>query len=412
MDVRILIVSNDALSDCNANGRTMKNLIFSISKENLAQFYIHGTPDADACAHYFGVSDTDALSAFLHKKKTPTASQTATPGKKHARNYRNLVLRNMVWQSMQWQTKAFTDFLETFRPEIVLLQAGDAPFMYKIARRIAKKYAAKLVMFNTENYVLKKRMYAARPNDNLFWHGILMRSLKRQYKKFMDRADYCIYNTEHLEECYQTAYPHPGKSAVFYTVSEMPALPAKEDETFSLLYCGNLGVGRVAPLCQMAEVLYKVAPDARLDIYGSFANEDEKALLCALPNVYYGGIVPYSQIPELMQKASLLVHCENPERLENLKGAFSTKIADSLACGRPFLVYADRAYPFVQYLMKYDCAHIAATPEELKSVLQQCIGDRDYRYRFIPNALKTAKTNHNSSNNCEKITDVFAHIMK
>ena len=247
MDERILIVANDAIEDASSNGRTMKNLLLCFPKESLAQFYIHGPPDESVCAHYYGLSDSDALRAFLHKKPgTPKGKQAdaaKTDRLKPRRNYRNLVLRNMIWQSMQWWTKEFDAFLEDFQPQVVLLQAGDAPFMYKIARKIATKYGAKLLMFNTENYVLKKRMYAAKPEDTMFWHNILMGSLKRQYRKFMNRVDLCVYGTEYLVQIYQERYPHPGKSIACYTGTDMQDCSgfAKQAQAFSLCIAAILG---------------------------------------------------------------------------------------------------------------------------------------------------------------------------
>ena len=414
MDKRILVISNEAFSDASSNGRTMKNLLLGFPKESLAQFYIHGTPDESVCAHYYGVSDSDALRAFLHKKplsqqKTSTVAADHS-GQKPKRSYRNLVLRNMIWQSMRWWTKEFDAFLEDFQPQVVLLQAGDAPFMYKIARKIAIKYGAKLLMFNTENYVLKKRMYAAKPGDSMFWHHILMRSLKRQYRKFMKQAYFCTYSTEYLQQCYQAKYPHPGKSAVFYTGTEMQDCTplAEKTEHFTLVYCGNLGVGRVFSLCEIAEVLQKIDENARLVIYGRFACEEEQAVLCGCENVDFRGFVAYDEIPQVLAKAAMVIHCENPQRLEDLKTAFSTKIADSLACGKPFLVYASREYPFVQYLEQNESAHIAENKEELEAVLRNCIKDTNYAERFVCNAKQLAAKNHNAQRNSQRVMQIVS----
>lgn len=421
---RILVISNEALADGSSNGRTLKNLLLDISKEYLAQFYIHGTPDPDVCACYYCVSDKDALNAFLHKKPVNTKkvqaeqsnAKTEAPeaGRKILRNYRNLFVRNMVWQSMQWWTKEFDAYLEAFRPEVVLLQAGDAPFMYKIARRIAKKYSAKLMMFNTENYVLKKRMYAAKSSDKMFWHNLQMASLRRQYRKFMNQVDYCTYATEYLEQVYQKRYPHPGRSTAFYVGTQMQDCSqlAGEDSNFSLVYCGNLGVGRVPVLCEMAQVLKKVDEQAKLVIYGKFVAEMDKQRLCAFDNVEYRGFVAYEEIPQVFAKASLVIHCENITQLEDLKAAFSTKIADSLACGKPFLVYATREYPFAQYLERNCAAHVAETPQELYGVLRKCKEDKAYAQQFITNAKRVAAENHDAKKNSQRFREIVCTMEK
>ena len=414
MQKKILIISNEPLSDASANGRTMKNMLLNFPRENLAQFYLHGIPDTDACGSFFRVTDRDALNAFLHKKETskhpkPSAARNGSRETAHyrpVRSYRNLVLRNLVWQSMRWWTKDFSAFLEAFSPDIVLLQAGDAPFMYKIARRIAKKYHAGLVMFNTEHYVLKKVMYAY-SGENLFWHNILMQSLKKQYGKFMRFADYCIYNTQALETAYQEAYPHPGKSAVLYTTSTMEQLPDESGAVFSLMYCGNLGAGRCVPVQEMADVLFAVDPEARLDIYGKFPSQAEQDAVCKKANVCYHGFVDYSELMPRMREATMLIHCENKDRVENLKYAFSTKIADSLASGKPFLVYASGEYPFVQYLAENRCAHLAGNPEELKTVLEKCKKCKEYRNQYTDQARLIAEQNHSREKNCQEIGRIF-----
>ena len=414
MNTKVLVISCESFSDSNSNGRTMKNMLLTLPRESIAQFYIHGIPDTEFCKNYFQISDHDALCAFLGRK-TPVLQDNPTKissGKVHkvSRNYRNLVLRDIVWQSKRWWTKEFNDFLMDFSPNIVLLQAGDLPFMYDIAIRISKAFNAKLIMFNTESYVLKKRMYASSSNS-FFWHSLLMNRLKKQYYRFMRQADYCIYSMEALEKAYQEKYPHPGRSTTLYTVSELEELPDCEEKTFSLLYCGNLGVGRDKPLSELAKALYEVDKTAVLDIWGKFKDDKSQELVCKNPNVKFHGFCDYSEIPELMSRASMLIHCENNNRLEDLRYAFSTKIADCLASNRPFLVYASKEFPFVEYLSEHKAAHVASDAEELREILGECIKHKEYRYMYIKNARHIAKENHNWHNNCRKMTSILERLV-
>ena len=133
-------------------------------------------------------------------------------------------------------------------------------------------------------------------------------------------------------------------------------------------------------------------------------------MVCATPNVTYYGFLDYSEILTHMSKASMLVHCENNTRLENLRYAFSTKIADSLASTRPFLVFASGEYPFVQYLLKNQCAHIVENTDELKRILRNCIDNKIYRWQYAENARLTAERNHNREENCRKVEEIFNSI--
>ena len=415
MNKRILILSHEPLSNKSSNGRTLRNFFLNYPREQIAQFYLHGVPDDEVCANFFRVSDRDALNSFLLKKKENKNirdEKDACHGevKKVNKNCKTMVLRDIVWRSYRWWGKSFTSFIDNFAPEVLLLQAGDAPFMFAIALRIAKKYKVPIVIYNSEDYVLKDKIYS-KAVKNSFWHKWHQSRLRKIYKKIMQKVSFCIYSTEYLEEKYQEKFPHKGKSCALYTVSELETLPDdSKDRTFTLLYCGNLGVGRVDPLCDLAKALYRVEPSARLDICGRFPDEESKQKLCANPNVSYGGVVSYDEVPKLMSKASMLVHCENKERLENLRGAFSTKIADSLASGRPFLVYAIKEYPFVKYLEKYKCAHIVSDESELEFVLRKCIDDCDYRNKHVKNACNIAKLKHSAQQNCLQLEKILNDI--
>jgi hypothetical protein len=186
----------------------------------------------------------------------------------------------------------------------------------------------------------------------------------------------------------------------------MKGLSDHSNLSFRIVYCGNLGVGRIPPLCEVARMLAAVNDMATLDIYGRFVSEEDKRSLCAYPNVRYFGVIPYAEIPRVMSEANLLLHVENPERLVNLRYAFSTKIADSLASGRPFLVYASREYPFVQYLEKHSAAHIAEGEAELAEVLRVCMENSDALNSHISAALTLAAEKHNIVNNAERFRQI------
>lgn len=416
---RVLVISNNSFNKSDSNGRTLMNFFMDYPKENIAQFYLHGEPDFDICANYYCVSDKDSLRAFKSLKsytkdgsvKHEVESKTTTQSKKQTRTCRTMFLRDIVWRSYRWWNKYFNNFIQKFNPEVVLLQAGDCPFMYNITRRVSKKYGIPIIMYNSENYVLKNKMYSNVKRGD-FWHAILKKRLKKEYKKIMKAVSHCIYSTEYLEDCYQKAYLHEGKSTTLYTVTDMKDCSSKHEATsFNLLYCGNLGVGRVYPLDELAKTLALVDKNAKLKIFGKFTDEQSQKLVCDNQNVVYGGVVPYEQVPEEIKSSSMVVHTENPERLQNLLGAFSTKIADCLACGKPFLVYALREYPFVKYLEQNNAAHIAEDVDELKVVLGKCLKDIGFRNQFLKNSKKLAEKNHRVKENCRKMVEILKKVV-
>ena len=416
---RILIVSNSALTKSNSNGRTLMNFLGNFPPEDIAQFYINGQVDGNCCSNSYKVSDQDAWYAFKHlgkfQSRDPDEGSVNCDqnGKSQEikvvkRNCRNMVLRDVVWRSYFWWNKKFDVFILKFDPDVVLFQAGDCPFLYYIALKISNKCNIPLVMYNSEGYVLKPVLYAGSSKKDI-WHNILQKRLRKAYKKMMSCVAYCFYITEELETCYQEKYPHPNISSVLYTSTEMPKLEDRSEGTFKLIYCGNLGVGRIQPLCEIAEVLQDIDSYATLDVYGSFVNAEDKSRLSVYPNVHYCGRIPYEKIPDVMSKSNLVIHCENPDRLDNLKYAFSTKIADCLASGIPFLVYASRGFPFVRYLEEHNACHIAESKLELAEVLLKCKND-DYRFKYVDNAIRLARMNHNKIRNSALFYDVIKKV--
>lgn len=412
---KILIVSNECLSKQSSNGRTLLNLLAGYPSASLAQFYLHGSPDKSVCSNYFRVSDMDAMNAFLGRKiknKNQSESSSGTAITKKRRPCSLLVLRNIIWDSFRWWNADFDMFLESFNPDVIVFQAGDSPFMYKIVERIRKKLQIPVIIFSTENYVLKHKLFNSAKKYSP-WHLFLHSSLKKQHSRLMKSVSYCVYNTEVLKNDYNTPYPCE-KSVVIYVSSDFvpKEKPQSPEGKFTLLYCGNLGVGRAEMLCEVSQVLSKIDLTAQLIICGSFSSKEEKDMVCENSNVIYKGVVPYEQVSELMQKSSMLLHCENPDRLVNLRTAFSTKIADSLASGKPFLVYASHEYPFVQYLEKNEATHIAGNQNELEAVLGKCISDEIFLKSKVKNALSLAEKNHNIDKNAQAFQNIINAVCK
>lgn len=422
--MRLLIIANSAMNESSSNGRTLKNLLCEFVPDDLAQFYINGVPDISCCANYYHIPDKVAVKALLDPvfrknicgkvvadTSTNYANGEGQVSKKIVKSCKNKFIRDLIWSTKRWWTKDFDHFLDVFSPEAVLLYAGDTPFMFDIARLISKKREIPLVMYNCENYVLKDILYAG-VKKHSFWHILLKNRLKKAYYRFMNDVRFCFYNTEYLEDNYQLIYPHKGKSCSVYTAANMRdcRTEQKEQNVFTLLYCGNLGVGRASSLVSLANVLYSVNPMARLKIFGSVADSENEKLLSNCSNVIFGGRITYEQVLEETKRCSMVVHCENPDRLVNLQCAFSTKISDYLSCGVPILIYALRDFPFVKYLEKHNVAHIAENENELKCVLTECVNSKNFREKYVNNAVALANKNHNLKNNGNLVKDILNSV--
>ncbi len=110
-----------------------------------------------------------------------------------------------------------------------------------------------------------------------------------------------------------------------------------------------------------------------------------------------------------MRNSDLLIHVESFDDFykEDLKFAFSTKIADSLASGTCFLLYAPESLACTKYLLGNQAAYVAVDRAQLKEHLKILIQDENARTRYLRNAQQLVRTNHNAQKNAK----AFQHIL-
>jgi len=418
----MLIVGNECISSVSSNGRTLRNFLIGWPKNQLAQFYIHGSsPAFEVCQNYYRVSDHQALNAFLHKKNVggvvsccedrKTASEPKAS--KPKRNALTMLARELIWSSKCWMTPAFKEWCDNFAPELILLQAGDCAFMFQIAAELARKYRIQLVIYNSEGYYLKKFDYFRAKGIAHLCYPIFYKYFCRVFEKTIKQAALSIYICDPLKNDYDLALSLP--SATVYTATEMKVKSMQKDgETFTVSYLGNLGVGRHEPLIEIAEVLQNISKEYYLDVYGKIPNNEVSTAFEVCPGIRYKGFVSYEQVIQIMQDSDLLIHAENFNEFyrEDLKYAFSTKIADSLASGTCFLVYAPEEMACSRYLSEHKAAYIACNRGELHVTLRSLSENPEMRNKYLSNAALLVEKNHNAERNAKQFQEYLRQAVK
>lgn len=417
---KLLVIGNCCLSDTTSNGRTLRNFLIGWPKDKLAQFCIHfEKPDFSLCDNYYCISDRDALNAFCFKgakngtdlpeQKQPSAAKSAD-GQKVGRNALSAYLREIIWASNRWKGVHFDRWVDAFAPELILLQAGDCGFIFRIALKIAKKYHIPIVVYNTEAYYFKDFDYLGSTGYAKKFYPILKRRFRKDFNRLMAKAHSAIYCCEMLTEDYKKVFSTPG--VTIFTATE--CVPCDKTNAaphpFRISYLGNLGVGRHEGLVAIGEALQSISPEAKLDVYGKIPNDAVKAAFESCSGINYKGFVSYDEVQNILRDSDVLVHTENFSdyyRLD-LKYAFSTKIADSLASGTCFMLYAPSEIAASQYLLKHEAAYVVSKEDALKSTLELLMNDLEARSKYLPNAKELVQTNHVADKN----SAAFQKILK
>lgn len=409
---RLLIVANEGISNNTSNGRTLRNFLVGWPLDKIAQFYIIDSEvDCEICSNYYQVSDRTALDAFLHKnrKRAKTSNETTTSVRtKVGRDAITMIARNIVWNSRQWWNEEFDEWLSKFSPEIVLLQAGDSAFTFRLAEDIAKKYQAKLVIYNSENWYFKAYDYFRATGIRHFVYPLFRLQFCRQLKKTTKKAAVTIYNSKSLQNDYDQEFHLP--SEVLYTSTEMkPGKHIISNSPLRFAYLGNLGLDRHRALIEIAEVIHSISDQLFLDVYGGSPNQNAIEMIKKCEAIRYHGVVPYEEVVSIMHNCDVLVHAECSDEFyrEGLKRAFSTKIADSLATGRCFVLYAPRNLACSEYLLEQNASYVITEKNQLYNTMLDIIHSSESRNRFIQNALLTVEKNHNPARNASKFKSIL-----
>ena len=398
---RILVLSNGCFSDTDSNGRTLAQMFQDFNKENLAQFFVYGTPDFSVCDRYYKVTDRDALESFLRWKETggmvdnltnqslKADPSTNTPSKKVKKTPISMLLREFVWLVGRWQGNKLEQWIENFNPEAIFVSLGDNIYLSRLAIQVAKKYKIPVYVYSTENYCFKDYNYLTK-RPSLFYK-IFYLSMNRAFKKLENYVKLGIFNTPMLTEAYAGKFNYPCKCV--FTPSDIDFVKNTEiSEVPTVSYLGNLGVGRHKALVELASVLGELMPGVKLDVYGKLPGSVEAAkLITGCDHIRYKGFVSYSDVVRHIRESTLLVHAEvdNEFYSKDLKYAFSTKIADSVCSGTPFLIYARRDLAETDFLIGNQCAFVADSKEELRQELIKALTDKEAREFVVKNAKET-----------------------
>ena len=426
MDRRVLVLSNNCFSPSNSNGRTLGNLFFGWPKENLAQFcVIAKDPNWDLCDNYYCLEDRAMLGAFKHggkavgrKLQPPSVvregnsesvdTQRKKMGKK---TLPKVMLRELVWAFNRWKSKDFEQWVDSFNPDVVVLQFGDSGFMLDIALYIAQSRKIPLVVYNTEGYYFFPRNWHFKSNLDGILFPIYRHSYQNKVRKLMAYTSHSVYLNDKLQEDYDKEFG--GKSSVIYNSSGLQnyTAPTFDKDVPQISYLGNLGLDRDSALVEVGEVLYNIDSRYHIDVYGNADIKIAKTLNEAKGIVFHG-CVSYEKVKEVIEDSDILFHVESERgyKERQLQYAFSGKIADSVSSGKCFVLYAPRELACSKYIINTGAGWFADNKTELKQIIKSIINNANGRDIVLEKAKVVAKLNHSFEGNAHKFQNILLNV--
>ena len=398
---------------------TWASLLSEFDSEYIANICIRDEiPDSEACSRYFSISENKVLKSILNRKiKTGREIlPNETPSDdlaEHNRRYRKyqakrryslLIAREMVWKLGKWKTPELDDFLDSFRPDIILHSMESYIHLNRIVDYAIRRTGAKAVGYIwDDNFTYKQ-------SKNLFFklHRFFQRrSLKRLASE--TNAFFAITDKTKQEadeffgiNCRLLTKPLYSIPKVDYASVHKPV---------KMLYTGKLIYGRENSLVALVDAIksIKAAEGFVIDIYtpNAIPPKIAKRLDCGFCRIHES--VPQSETLRLQSKSDVLLFledmCGRYAQIPRL--SFSGKITDYLSAGKCILALGNNDTAPIQYFSDNKSAMVCTNVPEIITALETILTDENSVMRYAKSAAESAVKNHDR----EKTIKIFAEVI-
>lgn len=405
--MKILILSNNPLSQTANNGKTIRSIIKALGDHEFAQiFFSSGSAEGLAGDSQYSVTDEELVGLFfkrlnlrsaLNEKKTETSSELkndrsfmdgASPFKSEL--YR--LIREVLWKLPLGHKKRLMGFAESFKPDLLFITAGDFIFANKLALDVQLKTNCRLVTYCTDDYVLTKHGFNILGHVRSFFilaglkqlirrsssYLTISESMKIAYEQVFDKGSTLAYNTVELRR-------EPENFPRFFPC----------DERITFVYAGGLHLDRISSIAILAEHLEMLTESVVIKIYSHDSDKLEirnkmrgyKTVELMLP-------VEADALGPILDNADILLHVESfdPYFSSRTHFSLSTKIPEYLSYGKPLLAIGPQNLASMKHVR--DCCVCITHPESDMAKVTQLINSKAYREDVGARCLKKFNTDH------------------
>lgn len=412
----VLIVAVNPLSRTSNNGKTIASFFKGYPKRSLAQLYFHReVPTSDVCDNYYRISDEDLIRAMARGKlpagRPMAAARTRdvdavdrvipeSVANRLRDSWAARLLRSCLWRLVDLEHPAVLAWLDEVRPDVIFFCGGDANYLYKSVRGLARRYDAKIVYYITDDYVLPVRTLNVFQAINRAW-------TRRAFKAMCRDSSLILTIGDKMSRTYQARFGIQSQSVMNLVdmPDSEPVATAPAHDVLSFTYVGGLHSNRWRVLSELANSLARISRNgvqAQLRVYSG--QRPDSAVLEALdrpPYSAYCGSLDREGVEVVLRESDVLVHVESGDRRSKrvTRLSISTKISEYMASGRPILAIGPHDVASIEYLSETDSAFVVTSlsPEVLDAQLQEIVRDGGRRDELARRAWAIARRSHDAA---------------
>lgn len=412
-DKRILILSVPAWNS-KVGSDTWVTLVSGLNPNNIANISLReDSPDSLACDNYFVLSENKVIkSIFKRKIKTGRRVERSSiqedvssdliehnlryqkMGKR--RGFWGLFAREIVWKLGKWKTKELNEFIESFKPDIILYSMEGYIHLNRICRYVKKKTDAKSIGFFWDDNFTYKQTNRFGLKVFRFLQRCSLKKLARQTDAFWAITDMTKKEADAFFGIDCTIVTKPLKKDIIYRDWQV-------NEPIRVLYTGNLQIGRDRSLIKVVEALKEVNKEKtffQIDVYTKTQlSEDVKAQLdCGFCTLHEP--VPQSEVFKLQEQADILLFLEDVDGPDSKTArlSFSTKITDYLSSGKCIFAVGCMDTAPMQYFLENEAAIIATTSVEMVKKFKAILENQTLLAEYAKRACECGIKNHKKEN--------------
>lgn len=412
MKERILICTIESWNS-RVGANTFSTLFSDYPPEQLANLYIREEmPDSECCSRYFQISEMKAVkSVFFRNIKTGCEvqrqnadcqavnanvqkSQKLYHSNRRKRRFLSYCARELLWLLSKWKTKELDDFLDDFKPDLVVFGMEGYIHFNRICRYILRHSGAKAIgYFWDDNFTYKRSAGICTEQMIRFFQRRSLKKLARDVDGFWAITEKTKQEADEFFgiDCQVLTKPidfAPGETWRPY----QPHSPIK------MLYTGNLMIGRFDVIKKISDALDRLN-EARicmeLDVYtASYVPEEEQKKLGSF--VHMKGSVSQEEALRIQTQADVLLFVEAYEgpKSQIARLSFSTKLTDYFHSGKCILAIGAGSIAPMEYLRGEDAAICATNEAEIYAALLKMAEDPAVISLYGQRAFLCGKRNH------------------
>lgn len=380
-------------------------------------------PDSKICSGYFTISESRMIRSIFNKKVKTGLRVTVQQqpdccdeyleehNKRYVkmtrhRRYSMLMARELIWKAGKWKTKELNEFIDSFKPDLILHGMEGYIHLNRIIEYAIKRSGAKAIGYiMDDNFTYKQ--------SNKIGYKILRFFQKKSLKRLAN-----------LTNSFFSISPMTKKEAdeVFKIDSivltkPLNSIPEYSEKTLkkpiNILYTGNLLIGREDSLVKLVNVLKKINKEEiyyTVEVYTSTVINQKNAEMLDVGFVKIHNAIEQQEVLKKQKEADLLLFLEDIDGKDakTARLSFSTKLTDYLSTGNAIFAVGNKETAPFNYLIDNNIAFVADNDEEIEKNLLSILENQLILDEIRKNSCECAVKNHKS----DIINETFDKVVR